>query len=68
MFVWSKDSNIMYHLPPDSIGYAVYNDLKQMFNSYTELSCFHGCEPVLDLQHVSPEGIKGGLSRLAQVC
>lgn len=56
------------HFPSDSSGYAVYNDLEQMFHSYNELGCFHDCGPVLDLQHISPEGSKGGLSGLAQVC
>ncbi|KAI5061358.1 hypothetical protein GOP47_0023863 [Adiantum capillus-veneris] len=48
------------------LGYAVYNDLEQLLQSYSELDCFHRCESVLDLQIVAGRGIKGGLSGLAK--
>ncbi|MCO5612047.1 hypothetical protein L7F22_066309 [Adiantum nelumboides] len=49
------------------LGYAVYNDLEQLLQSYSDLECFYRCESVLDLQLVAGREIKGGLSGLAKV-
>lgn len=48
------------------LGYALHNDLKQLLHSYGDMTCFHYCEPILDLQRFHNHS-KGGLSGLAKI-
>lgn len=45
------------------LGYALDNDLKQLFRSYGALKCFHFCKATLDLQKFDGSS-RGGLSGL----
>lgn len=57
---------LVFHSPNIlKLGYALHNDLEQLFQSYGDLVCFHFCEATLDLQKLSGSS-KGGLSGLAK--
>lgn len=56
---------VVFHSPSIlKLGYGFQHDLEQLFESYTDLECFHFCDGILDLQKLY--GPKGGLSGLAK--
>ncbi|GLJ10134.1 hypothetical protein SUGI_0122780 [Cryptomeria japonica] len=56
---------VVFHSPSIlKLGYGFRQDLEQLFESYTDLECFHFCDGILDLQKLY--GPKGGLSGLAK--
>lgn len=71
LFETEKDAlddclKLVFHSPNIlKLGYALHNDLEQLFLSYEDLVSFHFCEATLDLQKLSGSS-KGGLSGLAK--
>jgi len=71
LFETEKDAldsclKLVFHSPNIlKLGYALHNDLEQLFQSYGDLVCFHFCEATLDLQKLSGSS-KGGLSGLTK--